>query len=216
MSRCRESLVNGLKICYIDLQHDEHSSRCRPGSGGERRDRLAGRERSRQRSLRDARARRASHAGAPLRTAGPPGCNRRDRPAAPGLRESDLPRPRAGDGEPRHRGRLRVDPLLEGGGLVAHGEFTVEGGRAALRELLRSAQRPTGVICSSDLMAVGVLQEAAAQGIRVPEELSVVGFDGIDATRWTNPALTTVEQPIEEIAETAVSALKSLIEEPRK
>jgi len=101
-------------------------------------------------------------------------------------------------------------------GLVAHSEFTVSGGREALRELLGRVQRPTGVICSSDLMAVGVLQEAAAQNIRVPEELSVVGFDGIDATRWTNPALTTVEQPIEEIAEIAVSALKSLIEEPRK
>jgi DNA-binding LacI/PurR family transcriptional regulator len=65
-------------------------------------------------------------------------------------------------------------------------------------------------------MAVGVLQEAAAQGLRVPEDLSVVGFDGIDATRWTNPPLTTVKQPIEEIAETAVNALKSLIEDPRK
>ena len=105
---------------------------------------------------------------------------------------------------------------LEADGLVAHGEFSVEGGREALRALLTRADRPTGVICSSDLMAVGVLQEAAAQGMRVPEDLSIVGFDGIEATRWTNPALTTVEQPIEEIAETAVHALKSLIDEPRK
>lgn len=105
---------------------------------------------------------------------------------------------------------------LDAGGLVAHGDFTVEGGREAVRELLGLAQPPTGVICSSDLMAVGVLQEAAAEGVRVPEDLSVVGFDGIDATRWTNPPLTTVEQPIEEIAETAVNALKSLIEDPGK
>jgi len=105
---------------------------------------------------------------------------------------------------------------LDADGLVAHGEFTVEGGREAVRELLARAQAPTGVICSSDLMAVGVLQEAAAEGVRVPEDLSVVGFDGIDATRWTNPPLTTVEQPIEEIAETAVNALKSLIEDPEK
>jgi LacI family transcriptional regulator len=92
----------------------------------------------------------------------------------------------------------------------------VRGGRAALRELLERAERPTGVICSSDLMAVGVLQEAAARGIRVPEDLSVVGFDGIDATCRTNPPLTTVEQPIDQIAETAVNALKSLIEDPAK
>jgi DNA-binding LacI/PurR family transcriptional regulator len=105
---------------------------------------------------------------------------------------------------------------LEPDNLVAHGAFSVRGGRAALRELLERAERPTGVICSSDLMAVGVLQEAAARGIRVPEDLSVVGFDGIDATCWTNPPLTTVEQPIDQIAETAVNALKSLIEDPAK
>jgi DNA-binding LacI/PurR family transcriptional regulator len=104
---------------------------------------------------------------------------------------------------------------LELDSLVAHGEFSVDGGRVALRELLDNG-KPTGVICSSDLMAIGVLQEAADQGIRVPEQLSVVGFDGIDATRWTNPALTTVEQPIEEIAETAVNGLRSLIADPAK
>jgi DNA-binding LacI/PurR family transcriptional regulator len=102
-------------------------------------------------------------------------------------------------------------------GLLAHGgDFTVAEGRMALRTLLASATRPTAVICSSDLMAIGALQEAAAQGLRVPEDLSVVGFDGIDAAAWTSPALTTVEQPIEEIAETAVNALGTLIAEPEK
>ncbi len=105
---------------------------------------------------------------------------------------------------------------LEPDGLVAHGSFTVDGGRAALRNLLVSEAPPTGVICSSDLMAIGVLQEVAEKGLRVPDDLSVVGFDGIDATSWTNPTLTTVEQPIDEIAETAVNALQSLIADPGK
>jgi DNA-binding LacI/PurR family transcriptional regulator len=105
---------------------------------------------------------------------------------------------------------------LEPDGLVAHDEFTVAGGRRALGDLLARSTPPTGVICSNDLMAIGVLQEALARGLRVPKDLSVVGFDGIDATRWTDPPLTTVEQPIDEIAETAVSALKSLIEDPAK
>lgn len=48
------------------------------------------------------------------------------------------------------------------------------------------------------------------------DDLSIVGFDGIEAARWTSPPLTTVEQPIEEIAETATNALKSLIVEPAK
>src|SRR5919199_535293 len=101
--------------------------------------------------------------------------------------------------------------------LVAHGDdFTLEAGRTALRELLRRKPRPSGVICSSDLMAIGVLQEAAAQGLRVPYDLSIVGFDGIEATVWTSPALTTVEQPIEEIAETAVNALRTRMDSPTK
>jgi DNA-binding LacI/PurR family transcriptional regulator len=100
-------------------------------------------------------------------------------------------------------------------GLIAFSAFTVEGGRGALRELLgRDGDRPTAVICSSDLMAIGVLQEAALLGLQVPGELSVVGFDGIEASTWTQPPLTTVEQPIGEIAETAVNALQELIENP--
>ncbi len=103
---------------------------------------------------------------------------------------------------------------LEPDGLVAHGEFSVDGGRAAIRALLDRSDPPTGVICSSDLMAIGVMNEAVRLGLRVPDELSIVGFDGVDAAGWTYPLLTTVEQPIDEIAETAVSALKSLIDEP--
>jgi DNA-binding LacI/PurR family transcriptional regulator len=102
-------------------------------------------------------------------------------------------------------------------GLVAYGEdFTVEAGRTALRKLLAGDTPPTGVICSSDLMAIGALQEATDRGLRVPDDLSVVGFDGIEATAWTKPALTTVEQPIEEIAETAVNALRTMMDSPRK
>jgi DNA-binding LacI/PurR family transcriptional regulator len=113
----------------------------------------------------------------------------------------------------------RLDALRSAGlddGLVAHAEFSVPGGRKALRELLAKpkAERPTGVICSSDLMAIGAMQEAAVDGLRVPEDLSVVGFDGIDAATWTEPPLTTVEQPIQEIARTAVSALRAQVERP--
>jgi DNA-binding LacI/PurR family transcriptional regulator len=50
----------------------------------------------------------------------------------------------------------------------------------------------------------------------VPDELSVVGFDGIEAGEWTQPGLTTIEQPIEEIAATAVGALQTLIDEPER
>jgi DNA-binding LacI/PurR family transcriptional regulator len=107
-----------------------------------------------------------------------------------------------------------IDPSLH----VEHADFTVAGGQQALRAIMENANgdRPTGVICSNDLMAIGALQEATALGLRVPEDLSIVGFDGIDAATWTQPALTTVEQPIDEIAGTAVSALQTLIDEPEQ
>jgi DNA-binding LacI/PurR family transcriptional regulator len=100
-------------------------------------------------------------------------------------------------------------------GFIEHEDFTVEGGLRAARNLFRRKERPTGVICSNDLMAIGVLQAADEAGVAVPRELSVVGFDGIEATAWTDPPLTTIEQPIDEIAQTAVDALRVLIEEPR-
>jgi DNA-binding LacI/PurR family transcriptional regulator len=109
---------------------------------------------------------------------------------------------------------LRSAGLTDGESLVAYEDFSVDGGRAGLAALLALPEPPTGVICSSDVIAIGVLLEAHARGIRVPEELSIVGFDGIDATTWTQPTLTTVEQPIAEIADTAVRALQALIDEP--
>ncbi|MGH3066236.1 MAG: LacI family DNA-binding transcriptional regulator [Gaiellaceae bacterium] len=113
-----------------------------------------------------------------------------------------------------HLDALRAVGLTDG--RVAHGEFSVPGGRQVLRELMSKAEheRPTGVICSSDLMAIGAIQEAGALGLRIPEDLSVVGFDGIDASTWTQPPLTTVVQPIDEIARTAVAALQEQVDEP--
>lgn len=103
---------------------------------------------------------------------------------------------------------------LEPDGIVAYCDFSTEGGTRALGQLLESPNPPTAVVCSSDMMAIGVLHEAVRRGLRVPEDISIVGFDGIDATRWSVPELTTVEQPIERIAETAVQTLLSLIEHP--
>ena len=115
------------------------------------------------------------------------------------------------------RDALRAAGLSDG--CVVHAEFSVEGGRAALRELLTGPAadgRPTGVICSSDLMAIGAVHEATSLGLRVPEDLSVVGFDGIDAADWTQPPLTTVVQPIDEIARTAVDALRAQADRPER
>lgn len=100
---------------------------------------------------------------------------------------------------------------LDGDNLVVYSAFGAEGGARGLAQLLSRPDRPTGVICSSDVMAIGALKEARRQGLRVPDDISIVGFDGIVATQWTEPALTTVEQPIARIADTAVESLQSMI-----
>jgi DNA-binding LacI/PurR family transcriptional regulator len=117
----------------------------------------------------------------------------------------------------REKAAGRAEALRDAGltdGLVAHADFSFDGGRKAVRALLGDADPPTGVICSSDVIALGVVHEAREAGLRVPEDLSVVGFDGIDATHWIEPPLTTVEQPIEAIASTAVELLQSVVEDP--
>ena len=101
-------------------------------------------------------------------------------------------------------------------GLALDGLVTHEGGRCSARALLVRSDRPTALICSSDVIAIGVVQEARAQGLRVPDDVSVVGFDGIEAASWVDPPLTTIEQPIDEIASTAVDLLQTVIAEPNR
>lgn len=88
------------------------------------------------------------------------------------------------------------------------------GARGISRLLDATAPQPTGVICNNDLMAVGVMHELAARGQHVPDDMSVIGFDGIEVGSWTRPPLTTMEQPIGDIASTAIEALQTMIKEP--
>ena len=78
------------------------------------------------------------------------------------------------------------------------GNGLIEEGRRAGRELLSGRNRPTAIIAQSDLLAVGVVQAAREFGLRVPEDLSVAGFDGIDTPWLADLRLTTVEQPMTE------------------
>jgi DNA-binding LacI/PurR family transcriptional regulator len=92
------------------------------------------------------------------------------------------------------------------------GPASIEGGIAALRRAAEDGLRPTAVLVMSDAMAIGVLRAAREMGLRVPEDLSVVGFDDIDLSQHTNPPLTTVHQPIRQKGESAVRLLLSVVE----
>jgi LacI family transcriptional regulator len=88
--------------------------------------------------------------------------------------------------------------------LCRYGDFHVEGGYEQARELLRLEPPPTAIFAGSDLQALGVLKAAREAGLRVPEDLSLVGFDDLPLGRWSSPALTTVNQPLIEMAGLAV------------
>ena len=99
-----------------------------------------------------------------------------------------------------------VDPEL-----LAVGGFTEEGGHRATLELLEDAEYPfTAVFAANDLSALGVLSALAESGRRVPEDVSVVGFDDLRLSRYTTPPLTTVHQPAAEIARHATGLLLEL------
>ncbi len=89
---------------------------------------------------------------------------------------------------------------------------TIEGGLVALHRAWGDGLRPTGVLVMSDVMAIGVLRAARELGLRIPEDLSVVGFDDIDMSQHVNPPLTTVHQPIRRKGESAVHLLLSVVQ----
>lgn len=87
--------------------------------------------------------------------------------------------------------------------LVARHDLTQEGGRLAARDLLARPDRPTAVFASNDLQAVGVYQAARAAGLRIPEDVSVIGFDDLPIAALMDPPLTTIHQPLSQMAVTA-------------
>jgi DNA-binding LacI/PurR family transcriptional regulator len=93
------------------------------------------------------------------------------------------------------------------GELIVIGDHTMEGGMRALRELMNAEMRPTAVLCSNDMTAIGVMREAYDFGIGVPHDLSVVGFDDIRLAGFITPPLTTVQMSQTEVARIAFKAL---------
>ncbi|PFG41972.1 LacI family transcriptional regulator [Isoptericola jiangsuensis] len=93
------------------------------------------------------------------------------------------------------------------------GDFEVESGYRAGRDLLDRPDRPTAVFAGSDMQALGVLRAARDLGLRVPEDLSVVGYDDVPLAQWTAPALTTVRQPLEEMGSAAARMLFELADQ---
>lgn len=100
---------------------------------------------------------------------------------------------------------LPVDPDL-----IRHGNFYVEGGFEHGMELLSRPDRPSAVFAGSDMQALGLMRAARRLGLRIPEDLSVVGYDNLPVADWMVPTLTTVNQPLQDMAGTATRILLDL------
>lgn len=90
---------------------------------------------------------------------------------------------------------------------IVEGDHKLEGGKRALKKLSELRERPTALLCSNDMTAIGVMREAFDLGIKVPQELSIVGFDDIRMAEFMTPPLTTVQMSQSELARLAFEAL---------
>ena len=102
------------------------------------------------------------------------------------------------------------DPRLE-----IEADFEIPGGTRAAARLLETAEPPTAIFAFNDNLAIGTIRAARAHGLRVPEDLSVVGFDDSEHASLITPTLTTVRQPLAEMGRTAVNLLRRLLDGQR-
>lgn len=87
------------------------------------------------------------------------------------------------------------------------GDYTIEGGSAGMERLLKLRRPPTAIVCSNDMTAIGALHAASRLGLKIPEDVSLIGFDDISIAKFMLPPLTTVRMSGREIATSAVRTL---------
>jgi LacI family transcriptional regulator len=114
-----------------------------------------------------------------------------------------------------YQAALAREGLLPDPRLTLAGDWQIESGRAAANRLLELDEPPTAIFAFNDEMAIGTLRAAHERGLRVPDDLSVVGFDDVDRAELVTPQLTTVRQPLAEMGRMAVSLLLRLLDEQR-
>ena len=102
--------------------------------------------------------------------------------------------------------RIKPDPKL-----IREGTHTAEGGREAMAAVLRVGKAPTAVVCSNDWTAIGALHAIDEAGLKVPSDISLVGFDDIPLASFTSPPLTSVRMSAGDVGSTAFDALFRLI-----
>ena len=100
--------------------------------------------------------------------------------------------------------QIGIEPNLK---WLVEGDHTLEGGLRGMETLLRLEDVPTAILCSNDMTAIGVLHAVLGAGLRVPEDISVIGFDDVHIAQFTYPPLTTIRMSCHDLAKGAVSIL---------
>ena len=95
--------------------------------------------------------------------------------------------------------------------LIRCGEFESEPSRVAARDLLALADRPTAIVAANDISAIATLEVAQSMGLRVPDDLSIIGFDNIPESVLTEPTRSTIRQPIQEMGRLGIEVLLALM-----
>jgi LacI family transcriptional regulator len=110
----------------------------------------------------------------------------------------------------KYASSLHTEPV------IFEGDFKATGGQQVVAQLLQAKPLPTAIIAANDLMAIGAMRELRQAGLRVPDDVSVVGFDDILFSALSDPPLTTLALPREEIGQAAVEALLHTINDKDK
>ena len=116
----------------------------------------------------------------------------------------------AGYRQAHQRHGIPLDPQLQ-----RYGDFMPASGLAEARRMLALTRRPTAIFAGTDQTASGVYEAARERHLRIPEDLSVVGFDDVILSEWLRPPLTTVRQPLEQMARAAIQAAAQIAYEGR-
>lgn len=99
---------------------------------------------------------------------------------------------------------------------IVQGDFEPESGYKAMMQILSHKQRPTAVFCGGDIMAMGAICAADEMGLRVPQDISIIGYDNVRNARYFTPALTTIHQPKERLGQMAFTMLLDRIVNKRE
>lgn len=111
---------------------------------------------------------------------------------------------------------LEVHGLKRDPSLIQEANHRADGGHAAMLRILNSGAKPTAVVASNDLTAIGAMGAIHERGLRIPEDISIVGYDDIQLSAYTQPSLTTLRLPRIEIATAAFRALYNLLQPKTK